>query len=338
MKINAVKAVFGSVFAAALLACISLANGAEDNLSLRLDWQLTGYHVPFYWAKAKGYYGENDLDVDIKPGSGSGSTVNLVGSHQDDMGFADFLIMATAASKGMDVKAIYGVVQDGAWAVISHEDKPIREPADLRGKSIATTADHKPLLDLFIKLNNIPAEEVTVRVVNAATRNTVFDQGQVDGLFSITIGSPMDLLVRAKQGKSKPLHIMPFADYDLAPQGQGIIASTEAIETKRDAIHRFIVATDKAFREAAKPDNIDEAITISVRDSGASTERSESIRLQWLDTLDHLKTKNTEGKPLGWMSDADWVTSLDILRTIDRLHTDVERSSIFTNEFIQSAQ
>ncbi len=333
-----VRSFMAGLIGLALVDASGATQAAEDKLSMRLDWQLTGYQVPFYWAKAKGYYKDSNLDVDIKSGSGSGLTINLVGSQQDDLGFADYLLMAAAAAKGMQVRAIYGVVQDGAWAVISHADKPIRVPTDLIGKSIATTADHKALLDLFIKLNKIPADQVTTRVVNAATRNTVFDQGQVDGLFSITIGSPMDLLVRAEQGKSKPLLIMPFANFGLAPQGQGIIASESALGAKRDAVRRFIAATDKAFIEAGRPENIAEAIKISVRDSGASEERAASVQLQWQDTLKHLKTKNTEGSPLGWMSEADWVSSLDILRKTDRLNTPLQATAIFTNDFIPPAK
>ena len=325
-----------------LLACAGLllgsawssAHAAEDKLSVRLDWRLTGYQVPFYWAQAKGYYKDSNLDVEIKEGSGSGATINLVGSGQDDIGFADYLLMASSASKGMNVKAIYGVVQDGAWAIISHSDKPIKAPSDLVGRSIATTADHKALLDLFIKMNSLPAEKITIRVVNGATRNTVFDQGQVDGMFSITIGSPMDLMVRAQQGKGKPLHFMPFADFGLAPQGQGIIAGDAALTEKRDATARFMAATAKAFSEASKPENIAEAVAISVHGSGASEERTASVKLQWEDTLKHLHTSNTQGKPIGWMSEADWNASLDILRKTDRLGSPMEAKALFTNDFI----
>jgi len=73
-------------------------------------------------------------------------------------------------------------------------------------------------------------------------------------------------------------------------------------------------------------------------DSGASEERAASVQLQWQDTLKHLRTKNTEGKPLGWMSEADWVSSLDILRKTDRLSTPLEATSIFTNDFIPPAK
>ena len=87
---------------------------AADPVSLRLEWRLTGYHLPFYWAKEKGYYAAENLDVDIKEGSGSGKTVTLINSKQDDIGLADYMLMAAHIAKGMQVKGIYSLVPNGA--------------------------------------------------------------------------------------------------------------------------------------------------------------------------------------------------------------------------------
>jgi NitT/TauT family transport system substrate-binding protein len=312
----------------------ALAQKAPDSINFRLEWRLTGYHLPFYWAQAKGYYKDSNLDVTIKEGSGSGTTINLVGSGQEDLGFADYLLMAAAATKGMKAKAIYGIVQDGAWAVISHTDNPIKKPQDLVGRSIAATADQKPLLDLFLRANGVDPSSVTVRVTNAATRNTVFDQGQVDALLSITIGSPMDLVVRAEQGKSKPLHFMPFAEYGIAPQGQGLLGNTDYLARNPDVVRRFIAATARGFKDTSKPENFEEAIKIAIEASKASPDRAPSVRLQWNDTLQHLRTKNNQGRALGWMSEKDWENSVDILRKTGMVTGEVKIGDLYTNDFI----
>src|ERR1043165_2789405 len=197
---------------AILLAAGTGAADAADPVSFRLDWTLSGYHLPFYWAKDKGYYGAENLDVDIKEGAGSGKTVALMSGQQDDIGLADYMFMSVGVAKGMKLKGIFGEVQDGAWAVVSRADSPIKKPADLIGRSVATTADHKAMLDLLLAINKIPADKVKIQVTGAATRNTVFVKGQVDSFISVLIGSPLDLVVRAQRGKEKPVYFMPFAD------------------------------------------------------------------------------------------------------------------------------
>jgi hypothetical protein len=216
-----------AILAISLLLAGGVPGRAADPVSLRLDWTLSGYHLPFYWAKQKGYYTAENLDVEIKEGAGSGKTVALLAGQQEDIGLADYMFMTQGAAKGMKLKGIFGVVQDGAWAIISHADAPIKKPADLVGKSVATTADHKAMLDLFLDINKIPRDQVRAQVTSPATRNTVFVNGQVDSFISVVIGSPIDLVVRANQGKDKPVHFMQFAQFGIAPWGKAC-SSTSA--------------------------------------------------------------------------------------------------------------
>jgi len=309
---------------------------AADTVSFRLDWTLSGYHLPFYWAKDKGYYGAENLDVDIKEGAGSGKTVALMSGQQDDIGLADYMFMSVGVAKGMKLKGIFGEVQDGAWAVISRADSPIKKPADLIGRSVATTADHKAMLDLLLAVNKIPADKVTIQVTSPATRNTVFVNGQVDSFISVVIGSPLDLVVRAQQGKDKPVYFMPFAEFGIAPMGQGLLAHDRVIAEKPEMLRRFVRASAKALNEIVKPEKTEEAVDVAMRLSGARDERRESVKLQCLETTRRLTTKNTEGHPLGWMSDKDWAVSVDILVKTGQLEKPIQTQSLYTNEFVRT--
>jgi NitT/TauT family transport system substrate-binding protein len=320
--------------AAIFLGALPKPGSAADAVSFRLDWTLSGYHLPFYWAKEKGYYAAENLDVEIKEGAGSGKTVALMSGQQDDIGLADFMFMTVGAAKGMKIKGLYSVVQDGAWAVISHADKPVKTPADLVGKTVATTADHKAMLDLLLAINKIPQDKVTTQVTSAATRNTVFVNGQVDSFISVVIGSPLDLVVRAQQGKDKPVYFMPFADFGIAPMGQGIFAHERTIAEKPEMLRRFVRASAHALDDIAKPENFEEAVNVGMRLSGARDERRESVKLQWLETVPRLRTKNTEGHPYGWMSEKDWAVSVDILLKTGQLDKPIPTQSLYTNDFV----
>jgi len=332
---------FASPCRAATIALAALFLGAflkpadaADAVSFRLDWTLSGYHLPFYWAKEKGYYAAENLNVDIKEGAGSGKTVALMAGQQDDIGLADFMFMSVGVAKGMKLKGIFGEVQDGAWAIISHADTPIRKPQDLIGKSVATTADHKSMLDLLLALNNVPADKVKIQVTSPATRNTVFVSGQVDSFISVVIGSPLDLVVRAQQGKGKPVHFMPVAEFGIAPMGQGILAHERVIAEKPDMLRRFVRASARALNEVVKPASTEDAVDIAMRLSGAREERRDSVKLQWLEAVPRLKTKNTEGRPYGWMSDKDWAVSVDILMKTGQLEKPIPTQSLYTNDFV----
>ena len=305
----------------------AVAQTKRDKISFRLDWSLTGYQLPFYWAAKKGYYKQAGLDVEIKQGAGSQKTINLVGAGHDDIGFADFSLMAASIAKGMAVKGIFAVIQDDAWVVFSHRNKLIEKPADLVGKSVVCVIDHKPLLDLLMKLNGIAPDKVEIRVVSPPVRNAVFVQGAADGV--LTIG-----LSARQYFKGDPDGVLHFARYGVNLLGQGIIANKTFLQKNPDAIRRFIKATVRAFNEVSESKNTEEAVKIAIESSGSAQELEDQARDGWLQTIPRMHSENTRGKPTGWMSDVDWKATMKTLRETGRITGDVPLNQLYTNEFI----
>ena len=72
------KTVFAVLFTLALAGQTAFADEAHT-LSVRLDWLTTGYQAPFFLAAEKGWFKKAGLDVTIQQGTGSVTTVQLVG-------------------------------------------------------------------------------------------------------------------------------------------------------------------------------------------------------------------------------------------------------------------
>jgi NitT/TauT family transport system substrate-binding protein len=58
------------------------------------------------------------------------------------------------------------------------------------------------------------------------------------------------------------------------------------------------------------------------------------VRLQWLETMPRLRTRNTEGHPYGWMSEKDWAVSVDILTKTGQLDKPIAAQVLYTNDFV----
>ena len=56
--------------------------------TIRLDWKAGAQHAPFYYAKDKGYYTAEGIDLQIIPGSGSSDSVKQVGAKAVDFALA----------------------------------------------------------------------------------------------------------------------------------------------------------------------------------------------------------------------------------------------------------
>ena len=202
------------------------------------------------------------------------------------------------------------------------------------GKTLASVGVHLSILKLWLKINNVPVDSVKMRIVGGRTRNTTFANGNVDTIMSITTGSPNDFVVRAKQGKGKPVHFLPFTDWGVKPMGQGILTHKDTLKRGK-LVRGFLRATQKAWKESAV--NVDEAVDIALKHSPGNDHRRASVNLQFVGTLELLKSKSTWGKPLGWMSETDWRSTEEILLKTGVLKTPLPIKTYYPNEFVPGA-
>src|ERR1700722_4511874 len=128
------------VRAAVIGAGISLALAeptlAADTVSLRLSYTPFAAHIPIYVAKAKGYYEEAGLDVNILPGRGSTFAAMTVGAGKEEFGVADPASIIAARAKGVPVIAIENLQQDNGVALIATEKSGITKVEDLKGRNV----------------------------------------------------------------------------------------------------------------------------------------------------------------------------------------------------------
>ena len=108
--------------AAAAMVLISMVAPAQaetpaTKIRFTLDWKIQGLHAWFYWAKAKGYFKAENLDVSIDQGEGAAATVTRILS-----GNATGNNVALGAGIGQPAAGIGGTISSsvtGALAPLS---------------------------------------------------------------------------------------------------------------------------------------------------------------------------------------------------------------------------
>ncbi len=129
------------VGALAVALALNSAAFAQEKLSVRLDFLPYGSHAPFYLALEKGWFKENGVEPTIEDGTGTTTTVQLVGAGKYDIGYAGFVSAMVAREKGVPVKAIAGVLRKSDLGVVVDEKSTIHKPKDLEGKKILLLVD-----------------------------------------------------------------------------------------------------------------------------------------------------------------------------------------------------
>jgi NitT/TauT family transport system substrate-binding protein len=238
------RAASQAIIALPLMAGALLAPAqAADKLTMRLEWTAWVMHLPIHLAMEKGWFKAADLDVYLEDGNGSITMVQLVGTGKFDLGHGALAAMAVGTSKGLSAIAVSEYLKKSPLGVIYSKDLGIKTIGDLAGKKIIYTpaSFESPFLEPFLAQNGIDKGKINLIGVEASAKISSYVTGTGDA-FVTTV--PGDLPhVEDKRGSEAFL----FADYGMNLPTFGIIANTDSLKTKGDAIKRFTSVVSAAW-------------------------------------------------------------------------------------------
>ncbi|MBI2371548.1 MAG: ABC transporter substrate-binding protein [Deltaproteobacteria bacterium] len=328
------KSTIGIVAVMALAAALAAPPlQAEERLTMRQDWTVYGYHAPFWWAKEKGYFREQGLDVEIKEGQGSGNTISIVGSGAEQLGFADYSTGMKAVVEGVPIKAIYGIQQVNQQAIVARSDVGIKEARDLIGKSVGLAPGEgaAAMFPAVMKVQGININQIKTVSVSTKIRNVSLLEKKVDAIVTYAAGSGMLL---DQQLRKQGLHavILRYAELGVNIPSNGILVNTRYLSSKPQAVRSFTRALQRAWQDAVRDPKEMVAIIPKLLPQYAGRDALHLAQIQ--DVINGLYTPNTKGKPLGWMSEKDWETAQKWMVEYGGLKATLPVAQYFTNEFI----
>ena len=301
---------------------------AQDAVSLRLNWLLSGVHSIFYYGVDKGFYKDENINLTIGEGQGSARAVQVTATGGDTFGVADGGSVIAAATRGAPVKSVLGVMNTSPYGMSFRADSGVKTIKDVEGKTIGATAGEASmaLLPAIWKNNGIDPSKVRILNVDGPGKLVAILEKRSDGILAGLEGQVIILEQRGLDQK-----VFSFAELGVNTQGLTIVASNNTIENKKDLVQRFVRATVKAM-EAAKADP-DAAVAAAMK---ARPEADKGLlKAQLLASIKLIPSPEAPNLPIGEMAPADWTRTLDLMKSYQDVSTAMTPESFYTNEFVK---
>lgn len=218
---------------------------ATTALTVGLGYVPSVQFAQFYLAQQAGYYRdaglsvtfENKIDPDL---------ITLVGQGSVDIGIADGTSVIPAVSQGIPIKYVATIYAKFPNVVYAKASSGIRNVADLKGHKLGTPGKYGSswiMLQALLDSAGLKPSDLDIQLYPDFGQGTALTQGAVDAATGFLNNEVVQMELRGT--KATVLTV----DQVVPLPGNGLIAGTRTIETKRAALRAFVAATLRAMAE-----------------------------------------------------------------------------------------
>lgn len=241
---------------AVVLAVATPASAAaqmKEKVTFNMAWLPQGSIAGPIVAKAKGWFDEADLDVEISRGYGGARTANEIDQGLFDIGYVDPIQVALNRQNGGSLRMV-GVI-NGEWpAGLCYVRKAGANPLELddldglRAGGGSFSPVHQ-ILPVWLEMNDKPRDAVKLLRLEPAVVDASLLEGRID-LAECWRASNRAVLGKLAEQADKEIDWIEYADHGLEAYGSGFATTTRMIEERPEVLRNFLSAAYRGYEFA----------------------------------------------------------------------------------------
>jgi NitT/TauT family transport system substrate-binding protein len=230
----------------------------ETTIKFTLGWKTQGSDAAFFYAKDKGYFKEEGLNVVIDQGEGSGATVTRIMSGAWDAGFGDVnAIIQNSSTRPQDAPVmVYMMWNQPPFSIVTKNTSGIKTIKDFEGHTLggAQGTPTTRLLPVFIQKNGLAADKIKVTNMAPNLQEPMLIKGDIDAALVFNITSYFNLVLN-RQDPEKDYKWFSFGEFGLDLYSNGVMVSQKLLASNPKAVAGLVRAINKANIAVAKDQN-----------------------------------------------------------------------------------
>jgi len=312
---------------AAMVAGAAAPAAAAEKISLILNWVAGGDHAPYYYARAKGWYSEAGLDIELLQGSGSSVAAQRAGAGINQFGLADMTTVLVAIGKGADEIAVMNVYANYPGGFYWLNSSGIRSIRDLAGKRIGNPPGDaaRALWPALAKANEMNPDTVTWVNLSPNAKLAALKAGSVD---AVTAFYNLHHVYARELGAG--LGYLAWKDAGLNPYGNSIVVNGAYLRDHRDRVAAFVKVTQKASAACVAEPRPCIASLVEAN-SGLKLEDQE---VNWKEVEQLMSDETAQTAALGWLDAARMKSDYELVKTYVGIEQPFEVDKHFTDDFL----
>ena len=213
---------------------------AKDKMTLLLDWFINPDHGPIIIAKEKGYFSDQNLEIEIIAPADPSAPPKLVAAGQADLAVSYQPQLHLQLTQGLPLIRVGTLVATPLNCLLVLENGPINTPQSLSGKKIgfSVAGVEEILLSAILEKYGVKLEDVELVNVNFSLSPSLMS-GQVDAV----IGAFRNFELNQMKIENVPGKCFFLEEEGVPPYDELIyVANSKNID--REKIRKFLKATE----------------------------------------------------------------------------------------------
>ncbi|QIN77555.1 pyrimidine biosynthesis enzyme [Rubrobacter marinus] len=299
--------------------------GGPDAVTLTLDWYPNADHAGVYVAQERGFFEDENLEVEIQQPSDPAAVLQLVAAGRSEFGISYENEVTNAAVREIPVQSVMAIMQEPLNSIIALEGSGIDGPEDLAGKRIGYAGQSFGTAVIDTVVEEAGADPASVEKINVGyDLRPALTSGRVDAI----VDAYWNIEAVELEREGFETNVIRLPEVGVPNYNELLVATSDDYARENPEVVRRFVSALVRGHEAALEDSE------AARDAllAANEELDPEVAARTLELT--VPIFGSGGGPVGYQDPEEWEAYIAWAVENGVLEEKVDVGDAMTNEFL----